>query len=60
MGGLFFPVLSQHIEEVLHIVWQGGFEGDDFVGCGVLEGNRPCVEGAAGDNGSFDGGGGVF
>jgi len=57
---LLFSVFSQHIEEVLHIIGQGGFEADDFFGCGVLEGNNPCVEGAAGDNGSFEGRVGVF
>ena len=54
-GRLLFSVFSQYIEEVLHIIGQGGFEGDDFFGCGVLEGYCPCVKGAAGDNGSFGG-----
>ena len=58
--GLFFPIFPQHIKEVLHIVGQGSLEADDFFGCGVLEGNRPGVECAAGDNGGFDGRVSVF
>jgi hypothetical protein len=57
---LFFSVFTQKSEEVLHIVGEGGFEGDDFFRGGVFEGNSPGVEGAACDNGSFGGRVGVF
>jgi hypothetical protein len=52
--------LAEEVKQVVHIIGQGGFEFHDLAGCGVFEFDGRCVQGAAGDDRLFDGGGGVF
>ena len=53
-------MLSEHVERVLHVGGQVGFEFDDFAGGGVGEFEAVCVEGDSADDGLFDGGFGVL
>ena len=43
------PILSEHIEQVLHIIGQRGFELHQFIGCRVFEFECSGVECTASD-----------